>query len=125
MDQFICFITIPHTKNYFTHDTMETGDVVSLCCAVDNEVDVSNRTGLLPIGMTLNTVMVGGKVSVLIKGTFLYKFDESLELPIKQPIYVDLKNSKLSWKKLGPKVGYLLEPQNKNGECHIKVNFME
>lgn len=90
----------------------------------------------IPYGISLNRVIEpnyarfsidescnGCRIDILRKGNIIYRLDFQ-DLPSGQPIYANGFNSKLTWKKLGPKVGILNKHQDKDGFCDIYVDFV-
>lgn len=71
----------------------------------------------------LNTVYAGAKIEIVTVGYITLKFNKSLQLPYGQPIYVDLSRGELSWRKLGPEVGFTAGAQFKDGSILIKFDF--
>lgn len=65
----------------------------------------------------------GSRVTVLTKGTIIIKMNKKLSLPHMQPIYADRHTDKLTWKAVGPNVGYVSFPQDKDGYVTISVDF--
>lgn len=99
------------------------------------EVDLISKTLGIPIGLSMcnvvpikmnenldyyNNSYQGSKLSILTCGELIIEIDT--DVPIKQPIYVDMKNSSLTWRKVGPEVGYTTSKVN-NGLVTVYVRF--
>ena len=68
-------------------------------------------------------VTQGSKVTILTKGDVTVKMNKRLKLPHRQPIYADQKTDSLTWRRVGPKVGYVSYPQDQDGYVTIHVDF--
>ena len=100
------------------------------------EVDLIYKTHGIPIGLSMQNIVSynemctrmlgndettsGSKIGVMTNGEVLIKCD--IDLPIRQPIYVDTRNATLTWKKLGPEVGYTTSTCL-DGFVRVKVEF--
>lgn len=124
---------------FFADEEMCIGDIVALKNKTNNvvcKID-SDRSNKVPIGMSrVNVISIdktkypvftktclGSRIEILTRGQVVIKFNKKLNLPIHQPIYVDLKRGKLNWKKLGPMVGVTSSQQDKDGYILVTVDF--
>jgi hypothetical protein len=143
--------TVKTRVDCFSIGLCQIGDVLGLAKQTSEErpysqylcVDLIHKTKCsspIPIGIAMSHVVnldltrqhinwhrdevqIGGKIYILTEGKVTLKLPKSLKLPYKQPIYVNLLTSKLTYKKLGPKVGRLDKPQDQDGFCVVCVNF--
>lgn len=108
------------------------GDILGLFkCGGDTEniiltfTKVNNSKNKKPLAIALqNAIEPYGKLYTLQKGAVLWRFSPHLELPIGQPIYCDIENSSITWKAVGPEIGKLLTPQDKDGYFKVFLNFL-
>lgn len=126
------------TSNFYAMTPLNVGDVVSLKDKSLNKVcPIHIALSKVPIGISRHQVVdinkskypivylhtIGSKIEILTQGEITTQFNKSLHLPLYQPIYVNLSNSTLTWKRLGPQVGTTTLPQDKDGFVPIVVNF--
>lgn len=127
--------------NYFCNQVAEKGSVMGFKKATSQyaEACLWNESNGNPIGIILTDVVnidltrshlnfhqqsvIGSKVQILTEGKVVWHMGKGLRLPFGQPIYVDPKTNKLTWKCLSKQVGHLVYPQEKDGWCLIEVNF--
>lgn len=87
--------------------------------------DVVNMDDIHGLPDTTRQQFVGGIVEILTRGIVVMDFPACWKLPKGQPLYVNKKNGKLTWRKSGMQVGITDSPQDANGFCKVEVNFRE
>ena len=67
-----------------------------------------------------NSVQLGSKIAIMIEGDLLFRM-KPRKIPMGQPLYVSHKG-KPTWRKVGPRFGYAITHQDKDGflKVHVK-----
>lgn len=131
------FESIQVNIHYFCNENLQRGTVLS---TTDGVLAKKFSKGDRPIGLSMVDVVsvdtlsarfvnphlqicTGSKIQILEIGTVTQYLNPSFRLPVFQPIYVNTKNGKLTWRNLGPMVGETLTSQNKDGHVNIALDF--
>lgn len=124
--------------SYYAIEEMKVGDIVGLASLKANCVRKIGKVKIkqkIPIGIAKQDVIkldqynpiltpsVGAKIEILTKGEIVTRMDKKLRLPINQPMYVDLNRSCLTWKAIGPGVGYTTSFQDQDGFIAVHIDF--
>ena len=72
-------------------------------------------------GTLRNEVQKGGLIEVVVEGEFIEYFDRKLQLPYRQPVYINPETDRVTWKKIGPEVGYIVNHDD-NGLARVYFN---
>lgn len=125
--------------DHFMINTSMRGVILGTTAEDSRVVDLYNKCIGLPIGILLNDVVSidsiptrshppsvkypGSRVNILRRGLIVEHFNKRLKMPMYQPMYVDQKTNKLTWKYVGRKVGHLHDNQDIDGFCRIYLDF--
>lgn len=62
------------------------------------------------------------RVKIVKYGTVLLRMSPSLKIPMNQPIYVNPKTGKPTWRRIGPEIGVTLSSQDKDGYIKVRLS---
>ncbi len=70
-------------------------------------------------------IEAGCKIQILTDGIIIWQFSVGLNLPLRQPIYADLKTSYPTWKYSKIQIGYIVSEEGENGFYKIKIGIKQ
>lgn len=128
------------SREFFCIEPIKIGDILGREHNSPFKEKVANLiskcpAGTIPEGVSLHNVVEidmsryfntidkisGARIEVMTRGEIMLNFAE--KLPYRQPLYVDVKESKLTWKYSPYQVGYINSQGDENGYYKAKINF--